>query len=140
MSIKKGKYNLEIDEFRLNYLRQIVEATNAKIVLSSTWRSGFTKINNEIVPKYYKSNQLMEIFHEHNLKIYDITPGNKNRYREEGILEYLEKTIKTKVIAVSANSLTNTKEEYLSYGFDEYIEKPIKKQELESILNKYFNK
>lgn len=88
---KTGKYNLEIDEFRLNYLRQIVEATNAKIVLSSTWRSGFTKINNEIVPKYYKSNQLMEIFHEHNLKIYDITPCNKNRYREEEILEYLEK-------------------------------------------------
>ena len=38
-------------------------------------------------------------------------------------------------VAVSANNVVNTKEEYLTYGFDEYIEKPIRKKELESILN-----
>lgn len=87
---KTGIYNLEIDDFRLNYLKQIVDCTNAKIVLSSTWRSGFEKKDNKIIPIYYKTKQLVDIFEKYGLEFYDITPYDKNRYRENEILKYLE--------------------------------------------------
>lgn len=89
---KTGILRLEIDEFRLNYLKMIVERTNAKIVLSSTWRSGFTKQDDKVIPIYYKSKQLVDMFNKYNLEIYDITPYDKNRCRENEILEYLEKS------------------------------------------------
>lgn len=88
---KTGKYNLEVDEFRIYYLKKIVDETDAKIVLSSTWRSGFTKKDNKVIPIYYKAEQLVNMFNKYNLEIYDITPYDKNRYRENEILEYLEK-------------------------------------------------
>lgn len=88
---KTGKYNLEVDEFRLDYLKKIVDETNAKIVLSSTWKGYFVKTNEKIVPIHYKSEQLVNMFNKYNLEIYDITPYDKNRYRENEILEYLER-------------------------------------------------
>ena len=90
---KTGILGLEIDEFRLNYLKKIVEKTNAKIVLSSTWRNYFIKKNNNIIPVYYKSKQLVDVFNKYNLDIYDITPHDKNRYRENEILKYLENRV-----------------------------------------------
>jgi len=88
---KTGVYNLEIDEFRLNYLKEIIEKTNAKIVLSSTWRGYFKKIDEKIVPVHYKGEQLKNMFEKYELDIYDITSYDKNRYRENEIMEYLEK-------------------------------------------------
>lgn len=53
----------EFDEVCMNYLCQIVNATGAKIVLSSTWR---TDTENKA--------RLVDIFNQYNLEIYDSTP------------------------------------------------------------------
>lgn len=45
-----GILNVEIDEFRVQYLKQIIKETDAKIVLSSSWRHFFTKDNNIVIP------------------------------------------------------------------------------------------
>lgn len=87
---KTGVLSLEIDEFRLHYLKMIVEETNSKIVLSSTWKNYFVRENNNIIPIHYKAKKLKELFNKYNLDIYDITPYDKNRYRENEILAYLE--------------------------------------------------
>ena len=38
---KTGIWDLEIDEFRVEYLKQIIDATDAKVVLSSAWKKDF---------------------------------------------------------------------------------------------------
>lgn len=44
------------------------------------------------------------------------------------------------IVALTANAITGMKEMYLNEGFDEYLSKPINTNELDRILNKYFNK
>ena len=67
-----GFLDIEIDEFRVEYLKKIVDATDAKIVLSSSWKIFFVKKNNMIVPLRGKAVQLMNILEKYNLSIYDI--------------------------------------------------------------------
>ena len=81
-----GKRKLEIDEFRLEYLRSLIDQTCAKIVLSSSWRRFFVKENNKILPHTEKGQRLYELFNNYNLEIYDITPvSNGNREEEINI-------------------------------------------------------
>ena len=58
---QKGIYNVEIDEFRVEYLKQIIEKTNAKIVLSSSWRYFFVKENDIVLPKTQKGLDLYKL-------------------------------------------------------------------------------
>ena len=44
------------------------------------------------------------------------------------------------IVALTANAVAGMKEMYLSEGFDDYLSKPINAQELDRVLNKYFNK
>ena len=83
---KCGKIKIEIDEFRVEYLREIVEKTDAKIVLSSTWRM---KFGENLVPLDDKAKELINIFSKYNLKFYDVTPIDKNRWRENEISSWL---------------------------------------------------
>jgi len=84
-----GKRKIEIDEFRIKYLREIVVETKAKIVLSSSWRIFFKKENNQILPNSSKGEELINILKKYELTIFDITPYDKNRYRQNEIEEYL---------------------------------------------------
>ena len=59
-----------IDPSKVELLKEIVIATNAKIVLSSTWKSGYNKITKE---KRYYYIILEEQLARHGLEIYDIT-------------------------------------------------------------------
>ena len=43
------------------------------------------------------------------------------------------------VVALTANAITGMKEMYLKEGFDEYLSKPININELDKLINKYFN-
>ena len=56
-----GKRELEIDSFRLEYLKKITDETDAKIVLSSTWRRFFQKIDGKIIPRSEKGKLFYEI-------------------------------------------------------------------------------
>ncbi len=44
------------------------------------------------------------------------------------------------IIALTANAVAGMKEMYLAEGFDDYLSKPINAQELDRVMNKYFNK
>lgn len=80
--------DLEIDKFRLNYLKKIIEETDAKIVLSSSFRYYFTKENNQLLPKMIKGKKLYETFMNYGIEIYDVTPTTTGS-REKQIKEWL---------------------------------------------------
>ncbi len=70
-----------IDETRLPLLKELVETTGAKIVLSSSWRKHWDKVEDlrdEI------GKELDETFRRFGLNVYDKTPflDNKNRAEE----------------------------------------------------------
>ena len=44
------------------------------------------------------------------------------------------------IIALTANAITGMKEMYLNEGFDDYLSKPINTNELDRIINRFFNK
>ena len=46
----------------------------------------------------------------------------------------------TVVIVLTANAITNARDEYLAAGFDDYLSKPIDAEELETIIAKYLPK
>ena len=51
----------EIDGFRLGYLKQIIDATDAKVVLSSAWKKDFENINGNIVP-IHENTMIINVF------------------------------------------------------------------------------
>lgn len=79
-----------IDEDRLSYLVEIVKLTNAKIVLTSSNRVNFIKIDNKLIPLNNIGKDILNIFSKHNLSIYDITPYDDNRLRGNEIKMWLE--------------------------------------------------
>lgn len=83
-----GIYDIEIDKFRLEYLKEIIDQTDAKIVLSSSFRHFFAKENNKIIPTNLKSKKVYDIFNCYGLEIYDTTPTGKQS-REEEIQHWL---------------------------------------------------
>ena len=114
----------DIDDSKVLLLKQIVEATNAKIVLSSTWRSLDDKKDIDCFKMYlYLQNCLAK----HNLFIYDKTPFMYNN-RPLEIKNYLW----TKFLADSTNIYSYR---YVSldddFGIDEY-----KKYDLDKCLVK----
>ena len=80
-----GVYDLEIDIFRLEYLKEIIDRTNAKIVLSSSWRLFFEVNNNKVIPRTKKGLSLYELLNKYDIEIYDITTKNNYLKREEQI-------------------------------------------------------
>lgn len=44
------------------------------------------------------------------------------------------------IVVLTANALSGMREKYIEAGFDDYLSKPINKEELDAIINKYFNK
>ena len=83
-----GMYDIEIDKFRLEYLKKIIDNTDAKIVLSSSFRCFFTQENGKIVPTNLKSKKVYDLFSKYGIEIYDTTPI-KSYSREEEIKAWL---------------------------------------------------
>lgn len=80
--------DLEIDKFRLEYLKKIIEETNAKIVLSSSFRYFFDKEDGKVLPTTFKGKKLYDAFMKYGIEIYDTTPITIGS-REEQIKEWL---------------------------------------------------
>jgi len=80
--------DLELDMFRLGYLKQIIDETDAKIVLSSSFRHFFVKENDKVLPTSLKGKRLYDNFKRYGLEIYDTTPITMGN-REEQIKEWL---------------------------------------------------
>ena len=67
-----GIWNIEIDEFRVEYLKQIIDDTGAKVVLSSGWKKDFENIDGKIIPIHEKGIGLLNILNKHCIELYDI--------------------------------------------------------------------
>ena len=80
--------DVEIDKFRLEYLKTIIDKTGAKIVLSSSFRYFFYKDGKEMLPKTLKGKKLYDTLKGYGIEIYDITPTNSET-REEQIKNWL---------------------------------------------------
>ena len=79
-----------IDSDKLLRLKRIVEQTGAKIVLISTWKTGWCKLNKLLQDEL--ANYLDRKFKKFGLEAYDKTPnafGQGYLSRGEGILYYL---------------------------------------------------
>lgn len=87
--VKESGKRIKINEEMLKRLVKIVKETNAKIVLSSTWRGFFDKQNNKIIPIYEEGYLLENLFQKHDLHFFDITPFDENRNRTKEINIYL---------------------------------------------------
>lgn len=77
--------NVEIDEDRVLRLKQIIDETDAKIVLSSSWRVYY---DDNLIP-HGKGILLNNVLKQYELFIYDKTP-NKVGIREKEIQSYLD--------------------------------------------------
>lgn len=94
-----GKRRVEIDLKRVEYLKRIVDATDAKIVLSSTWRFFFNKEDDKLIPRNKSAIDLVEILNNYELAIYDITPRDSKGMRCNEINAWLyDKDVESFVI------------------------------------------
>lgn len=65
--LQKARDTIELDKEKIKLLKQIVEATDAKIVLSSTWR---------MLPDNHPDfRSLIKFLEDENLSIFDKTPS-----------------------------------------------------------------
>ena len=81
------EYGIAIDPTRMVLLKQIIDETNAKIVLSTSWREHWEKTPNECGKI---GLQINSIFSQYNLEILDKTPNLRTR-REQEIWYWLNK-------------------------------------------------
>lgn len=80
-----SSYYISLPGDKLFKLRKIIDATDAKIILSSSWRLGGL-VNN---PSYAQMN-LERQLNDYGMSIYDITPSSYNRNRGVEISRWLE--------------------------------------------------
>ena len=82
--------NVSVDEFRLPYLAEIVKRTNAKIVLTSTWRYNLKRTVFGFKAFSNSTKTLLNLLKKHNLKINDTLPDTPNDQRALDIANYVK--------------------------------------------------
>lgn len=78
-----------VHERKVKRLAKIVKTTNAKVVMSSSWRFLWWNITYDRAPKDFK--KLTDLFIKYNIDVIDITPNlhKKNLKRDREILQWL---------------------------------------------------
>ena len=78
-----------VEDNKIKILKQIIDETDAKVVLSSTWRYGWTDSDRSMFAQDF--NELKEKLEEFGITLYDKTPifDYYMRKRGEEIQEYL---------------------------------------------------
>lgn len=82
--------NVSVDEFRLSYLAEIVKGTNAKIVLTSTWRYNLKRTFFGFKAFSNSTKTLLNLLKKHDLKINDTLPDTPNDQRALDIANYVK--------------------------------------------------
>ena len=85
-----GIRRVAIDLNKVLLLKEIVDNTGAKIVLSSSWRNFCKMKHGKPVTKNQNLHDLIEILNNNGLYIYDITPKLRSGIREEEIRKWME--------------------------------------------------
>lgn len=96
-----GDCGMAIDSTRMVLLRRIVDATNAKIVLSTSWREHWEK---DLAKCDSTGALINSIFSKHGLQIWDKTPQLHTR-REIEIKSWLDRHPEVKNFVVLDDSL-----------------------------------
>lgn len=81
-----------VEQSKISLLKEIVEATNAKIVLSSTWRLDMLWHKQGRSVKLDTYNYLVDELAKQGIAIFDITPHHKDSWRGREIQEWLNTT------------------------------------------------
>lgn len=77
-----------VDDYLVERLKQIIDATGAKIVLSSTWRDGWNREDESKNEPFF--NQLRDKFKEYGMEIWDALPMPMRPSRGTAIAEWFE--------------------------------------------------
>ena len=104
-------YGVVIDPTRMGLLQQIVDATGAKIVLSTSWREHWGK---ELAECDSTGMHINDIFKKYGLQIWDKTPQLHTR-RETEIKSWLDKHSEVKSFVVLDDRLLSA--DYLKGHF-----------------------
>ena len=75
-----------VEDFLIKHLKHIIEVTDAKVVLSSTWRWGYWASGSDRQDYL----ELIDKLASFNIKIFDITPAFSDNDREQEIIWWLE--------------------------------------------------
>ena len=78
-----------VHESKVKRLAKIIKKTDAKVVMSSTWRGMFWKVPyNE---KTHDQKKLVDLLNKYNIEVIDITPKSPDGRRDKEILAWLSK-------------------------------------------------
>lgn len=89
--METGEIISVLDEEKVAIIKEIVNITGAKIVLSSTYKLHFKKgESNKIIATTMQTKLMQNIFDKYSLVIYDLTPNDYYRRRKEEISLYLK--------------------------------------------------
>lgn len=78
-----------VHERKVKRLAKIVRATNAKVVMSSSWR--FCWWNTPYEKQSEDQKKLTDLLNKYNIKVIDITPISSDGRRNKEIIEWLSK-------------------------------------------------
>lgn len=81
-----------VEQEKIALIKQIVDATDAKIVLSSTWRLDKLWHDQGRTVKLDTYNYLVGEFAKQGLEFFDVTPQHSDSWRGREIQEWLDKT------------------------------------------------
>lgn len=86
---RKLTYPFGIHERKVKRLAKIVKATNAKVVMSSSWRFGWW--NTPYEKQSENQKKLTDLLNKYNIEVIDITPRSLDGRRDKEIKEWLAK-------------------------------------------------
>ena len=104
-----GVWTLEIDEFRVEYLKRIIDETDSKVVLSSAWRRDFENIDGRVVPIHEKGEALLNVFGKYDIELYDILRKGFSLPREDLITIWLNEHPETENFIIFDDETTHLK-------------------------------
>lgn len=84
-----GIRRINIDEERVKILADIVNKTGTKIVISGTLRMHLFSGSNGFITPNETAQGLLDLFNKYGIKVYDVTPVDKDRIRQNEINLYL---------------------------------------------------
>lgn len=76
-----------IHERKVKRLAKIVKATNAKVVMSGSWRFGWW--NTPYEKQFADQRKLTDLLNKYNIEVIDITPRSSDGRRDKEIMEWL---------------------------------------------------
>lgn len=78
-----------VHKSKVRRLAKIVRATNAKVVMSSSWRFGWW--NTPYEKQFEDQKKLTDLLNKYNIEVIDITPRSSDGRRDKEIKEWLKK-------------------------------------------------